>query len=117
MSGSTDPKHLALRARFVPMFMPYYRRHARALLHVILAVVLLGYGVSSLEVTAARLLSGIGQLARIVGLMLPPDPGSLATVLVFLKAMAETLAIALLGTLGAALVAFPLGFWRRVTPR
>jgi phosphonate transport system permease protein len=56
------------------------------------------------------LFSGIGQLARIAGLMLPPDPGSLATVLVFLKAMAETLAIALLGTLGAALVAFPLGF-------
>lgn len=110
MSGSTDPKHLAFRARFAPMFMPYYRRHARALLLVISAVALLGYGVSSLEVSAARLLSGIGQLARIAGLMLPPDPGSLATVLVFLKAMAETLAIALLGTLGAALVAFPLGF-------
>jgi len=110
MNGNTDQRDKALRVRFASVFTPYHRRNGRALAGLFLATLLLAYGLASLEVSAARLLSGIGQLARIAGLMLPPDPGSLATVLVFLKAMAETLAIALLGTLGAALVAFPLGF-------
>lgn len=100
----------AVRDRFAPLFMPYHRRHGRALLVLFVAAALWVYGMSSLEVSAARLLSGMGQLTRIAALMLPPDPASFAAVLVFLKAMGETLAIALLGTLGAALLAFPLGF-------
>lgn len=110
MTANTSQKAIALRARFATVFTPYHRRHARALAGLFLAAVLLAYGLSSLEVSASRLLGGIAQLTRIAGLMLPPDPGSLATVLVFAKAMGETLAIALLGTLGAAIAAFPLGF-------
>ena len=110
MNGNTGQRATVLRARFASVFTPYHRRHGRALAGLVLAIVLLAYGLSSLEVSPARLLSGIGQLTRIATLMLPPDPGSLAAVFVFAHAMAETLAIALLGTLGAALVAFPLGF-------
>lgn len=99
-----------VHSRFAPLFVPYHRRHGRPLLVLFLAAALWVYGVSSLDVSAARLVSGMGELMRIAGLMLPPDPASLAAVWVFLKAMAETLAIALLGTLGAAVVAFPLGF-------
>jgi phosphonate transport system permease protein len=42
--------------------------------------------------------------------MLPPDPGSATRAMLFLKALGETVAIAFLGTLLAAVLAFPLGF-------
>ena len=110
MKTSSGMDATALQARFAPMFRPYYLRHGRAILVLSLGAALWAYGLSVMDISAARLLSGLGELARIAGLMLPPDPGSLAAVRVFAKAMAETLAIALLGTLGAAIVAFPLGF-------
>jgi phosphonate transport system permease protein len=39
--------------------------------------------------------------------MLPPEPGSWAQAMTYLHALGETLSIALLGTLGGALLAFP----------
>jgi phosphonate transport system permease protein len=42
--------------------------------------------------------------------MLPPDPGSWARAIIFVKALFETIAIAFLGTILAAILAFPLGF-------
>lgn len=61
-----------------------------------------------LEFTFARLGTGIVQLGHFLSLMVPPSPGGKA--LVFLEALAETVAIAFLGTLLAAIIAFPLGF-------
>jgi phosphonate transport system permease protein len=61
-----------------------------------------------LEFSFARLGSGIVQLGTFLGLMVPPSPGTQFYGL--LKALAETVAIAFLGTLLAALLAFPLGF-------
>jgi phosphonate transport system permease protein len=43
--------------------------------------------------------------------MLPPDPGSWAQAKIYLHAMGETLAIAFLGTLGGAVLAFPVSFF------
>jgi len=60
--------------------------------------------------TFARLWGGLGELGKMVVLMLPPNPESWAMTKVYLYAVLETLAIALLGTLSAALAAFPLGF-------
>jgi phosphonate transport system permease protein len=40
--------------------------------------------------------------------MLPPDPGSWSQTSIYLKAMGETLSISLLGTLGGAVLAFPM---------
>ena len=68
------------------------------------------YGVSTFEVTLWRILSGFGNLGTFVMLMLPPDPGSLARAIIFVKALFETIAIAFLGTILAAILAFPLGF-------
>ena len=110
MSGNKTPAALAMRARHAAVFQSYYRRHGRGLGLLFLAVVLWLYGISAMEVSGQRLLKGVGELAHIVGLMLPPDPGSFAAVVVFVKALVETLAIAFLGTLGAAIIAFPLGF-------
>ena len=52
--------------------------------------------------------NGLGKLARILALMWPPDTGGHLPAM--LMAMAETLAMAFLGTLAASLVALPLGF-------
>jgi phosphonate transport system permease protein len=61
-----------------------------------------------LEFSLARIGSGLAQLGTFLGLMIPPSAGSNA--LAFLKALGETVAIAFLGTLLAAIVALPLGF-------
>jgi phosphonate transport system permease protein len=50
----------------------------------------------------------MGQIAHMVSLMFPPSPGGRLPL--YLQALAETLAIALLGTLTAAVLAFPVGF-------
>ena len=48
--------------------------------------------------------------AHFLGMMLPPDPQTWPRATLILRGLAETLAIAFLGTLSAALLAFPLGF-------
>lgn len=75
--------------------------------------VLLGlfiYGLSTLETSLWKIISGLGNLGTFVVLMLPPDPGSWARALIFVKALFETIAIAFLGTVLAAILALPLGF-------
>ena len=61
-----------------------------------------------LEFSLARLGSGLALLGTFLSLMVPPTPGTQLWQL--LHALAETVAIAFLGTLLAAIVAFPLGF-------
>ncbi|MFJ5368259.1 phosphonate ABC transporter, permease protein PhnE [Bosea sp. CER48] len=68
------------------------------------------YGLSTLETSLWKILSGFGNLGSFVVLMLPPDPGSWARALIFVKALFETIAIAFLGTVLAAVLALPLGF-------
>lgn len=68
------------------------------------------YGVASLEASLWKILAGFANLGSFVALMLPPDPGSLARAVIFVKALFETIAIAFLGTVLAAVLAFPLGF-------
>ena len=60
------------------------------------------------DITPARLWSGLGGLGTILVLMVPPSPGELW--LDILKGIAESVAMAFLGTFFAALVAVPLGF-------
>ncbi len=66
------------------------------------------FAVLRLEFSFARLGSGIVQLGTFLGLMVPPSPGT--QLWAFLHALAETVAIAFLGTLLAAILSFPLGF-------
>lgn len=78
---------------------------------VIAAIIgLFVYGLMTLEVSPWRIVTGLGNLGSFVVLMLPPDPGSAARALLFVKALFETIAIAFLGTILAAILAFPLGF-------
>jgi len=75
-------------------------------------------GFASLDISWSRFISGFAELARIIGLMLPPDCGNPARLLLWIKALGETLSIALLGTLTAAVLAFPISLLaaRNVTP-
>ena len=69
-----------------------------------------------LDISFDRLWSGLFQLGTIVALMLPPSPGGHLTL--YFDALLQTLSIALLGTLLAAVFALPLGFLaaRNVVP-
>ena len=97
-----------LRARHPAVFDGNPRGRAIAIAVLALLVALAGYAFWRLEFSFARLGSGMGQLAHMLSLMWPPTPGNKLPI--FLNAMAETLAIALLGTLTAAVLAFPVGF-------
>ena len=72
------------------------------------AVVVYAAGLVLLPVSPARIWAGLGQLGTIVLLMLPPSAGGHFRL--FLDALAQTLAIAFLGTSLAAVMALPFGF-------
>jgi len=70
------------------------------------AAALLVIGLIVLEFSPARMLAGLHQLGWITVMMFPPDPGS--SLPAYLVAMGETLSIALLGTVLAAVFALPV---------
>lgn len=65
------------------------------------------FGLVWFDISPVRLSGGLAALGRFVLLMVPPDPMGHAAL--FAQALAETLAIALLGTLTASVLAFPFG--------
>ena len=69
---------------------------------------LLLYGMDVLGFFDGTLIAGFGRLIEILGLMLPPDPGSWAHVRIYSISLLETVAIALLGTLSASVLALPV---------
>jgi phosphonate transport system permease protein len=60
------------------------------------------------DITPERIRNGLSGLGTIIVLMIPPSPGELW--LDILRGLAESVAMAFLGTFLAALVAVPLGF-------
>jgi phosphonate transport system permease protein len=116
MSGTSALREAA-RAR-LPVLRASHPEQFRAVTPTRLAVVavllgmagLLALGVWRLEIDTSRLLSGFGQLFHFLTLMIPPAPTRGASLEGVLAALAETLAIAFLGTLLAAIIAFPVAF-------
>ena len=100
-------RQVLLLSRYPTLFVPFYEKHWKALSGLALAALLFLYGVLTLGVSPSKIFFGLGELALMVMRMFPPDAQQFNT---YLYAIAETLAIALLGTLSAAVVAFPLGF-------
>ncbi len=74
------------------------------------ALGLMVFAVWELDFSWSRIWGGIGKLGDFVTHMIPPSYGTEARLVLYLKALGETLAIAFLGTLLAALFAFPMGF-------
>jgi phosphonate transport system permease protein len=100
------PDRQALRARYPHIFdRPASARLATPLVFL-LAIGIFAFGLVDLEFSPARLLAGLHQLGWISLMMVPPDPGS--SLPIYLKALGETLSIALLGTTIAAVLALPV---------
>ncbi|WP_027173230.1 phosphonate ABC transporter, permease protein PhnE [Methylobacterium sp. 10] len=112
-----DPAEIAaLRRRFPESFRPAWRARLLAGLALAALVAVSGYALVRLDFSAARLLNGLGRLGEFSLMMLPPETGGRAWA--FLQALAETLGIAFIGTLTAAILAFPVAFLaaRNVVP-
>jgi phosphonate transport system permease protein len=106
VSEAPAPDRERLRARYRDVFdRPASSRLATPAM-ILLAAGVLVFGLVDLDFSPARLWSGLHQLGWITLMMLPPDPGS--SLPLYLKALGETLSIALLGTTVAALLALPV---------
>jgi phosphonate transport system permease protein len=81
-----------------------------AVLIGLLGLVTLVVGIATLDVSWTRVFAGFSELGRIATLMLPPEYGTTSRLILWGHALLETLAIAFLGTLLAAVLALPLGF-------
>ena len=116
MSQIPVPDPAQLRARYPQIFArPASARLATPAM-VMLAFGIFLFGLVDLDFSPARFVSGLRELGWISMLMLPPDPGS--SLPLYLKALGETLSIALLGTTIAAVLALPVSLLaaRNVVP-
>lgn len=102
----TDRAEVA--ARHGALVNPPLMQRLPAVLVVAMVLGLAVLAMTRLEFSFARLGSGLVQLGTFLTLMVPPSPGGMA--ITFFKALGETVAIAVLGTTLAAVLAFPLGF-------
>ena len=106
MSKLPIPDLHGLQARYPGVFdRPASARLAMPLM-LLGAFGIFVFGLVHLGFSPARMLSGLRQLGWITMLMIPPDPGS--SLPLYLKALGETLSIALLGTTLAAVFALPV---------
>ena len=107
---------VGLRARHPLIFAPWWRQRT-ALIAVLLSMLLLAvYSFYRLDISLVRLLSGMHRLGDFAVLMFPPSAEG--RFIPFAQALAETVAIAFLGTLVAATLAFPVALLaaKNVTP-
>jgi len=101
---------LAVVAARHPEIIAKTRGRARRELTVgALLVALLVAGLWRVDFGLARMLAGITKFGEILWRMLPPTPGTLSRFAFYLHSLLETLGLALVGTLAAAIIAFPLG--------
>jgi phosphonate transport system permease protein len=84
---------------------------ARKTVRIVLAVLALAWFITLMiwfDLTPARLWAGVAGLGKILRLMFPPSPGD--QWLDILRGLAESVAMAFLGSFVAMLIAIPLGF-------
>lgn len=108
LSTLTETDRARLVRAYPEVFSPSLPRRLQTLLLIALLIGLFIFGMVWLGFSFEKLASGIRRLGVIVGLMFPPSPGNLLHL--YLKGLAETLAIAFLGTLLAAIAAYPVAF-------
>jgi phosphonate transport system permease protein len=95
-----------LAARHRAVFAPSLAQRLRTPLLAAALLGLLLFSLWRMEASPERVWNGLERLGFIVGFMWPPQAGG--QTLVYLQALAETVAIALLGTLLGAALALPL---------
>lgn len=109
-SPATRQLHRDVAQRHAALLRPSLARRART---VAVVVALFGGLIASLAYlgfSPGRLFAGVGRFGYILAWMMPPNPESWANAGFYLNALLQTLAIAFIGTTGAAVLAFPLSF-------
>lgn len=116
MSRPPDVNAAEIRARYPDVFNRPASSRLVTPSMLVAALAIFVLGLVDLDFSPARLISGLSQLGWISMMMIPPDPGS--SLPLYLKALGETLSIALLGTTLAALMALPVSLLaaRNVVP-
>jgi phosphonate transport system permease protein len=104
----TPEQVAALRLRMPAAFGPPPLARALRLAGGLAALGWLGFLFWWFDITPQRLWNGLSGLGTIIRLMIPPSPGELWVDI--LEGIAESVAMAFLGTFIAALIAVPLGF-------
>ncbi|HEX3350790.1 MAG TPA: phosphonate ABC transporter, permease protein PhnE [Acetobacteraceae bacterium] len=100
----------AVAARYADVLAPDWKSRGVTLALIAGAVAIYLFGLIALDISPLRLYNGMAELIGIIGLMLPPSLHSWAHFWTYLSALGQTLAIAFLGVLLAAIIGFPLGF-------
>lgn len=104
------PENIALvRNRAPAVFATKTRRLIVQWLGWLSLILLTAYCLVLFDFSPVRIWNGLGQLGAILRHMFPPESGG--NMIEFLGAIAETLAMAFLGTLFAAIIAVPLSFF------
>jgi len=106
----SDLVHLVSKAELIApgaVVVPVARR-VKAWLGAALFVILFSLAWIDLEITISVLAGGFGKMVDILATMVPPSSGGQEQRLLW--AIAQTIAIAILGTVLAVLIATPLGF-------
>jgi phosphonate transport system permease protein len=100
-----DIDRAGLKARYPETFRTPVLSRAVYLTIVTAGAGLVIYALWRFGFSPAKFLDGLGKLGTVIALMVPPDPGS--QFWKYVAALGETLSIAFLGTLGAAILALP----------
>lgn len=116
MSKPQEVNSAEIRARYPDVFNRPASSRLATPVALAAALAVFVFGLVDLDFSPSRLISGLSQLGWISMMMIPPDPGS--SLPLYLKALGETLSIALLGTTLAALLALPVSLLaaRNVVP-
>jgi len=108
MRGSALANLTGLRSRHPQHFATPWRQRAMTAGLLAALVGIAVWAVLRLDIAPGRLLAGLGELVRIGGMMFPPLPHGWPQAWTYAQALVETIAIAFLGTLLGAVLAFPL---------
>jgi len=117
LADVTEADIAAARARLPRAFGPGRAAKLRRAAGWLVFALWLGTLLWWFEITPQRLWNGLGGLGTILRLMVPPSPGTQWDEI--LNAMAQTVAMAFMGTFFSSLLAVPLGFLgaRNVVPQ
>ena len=99
----------ATAARHAPLIAEGRRRALREIGVGLLLLALVAGGLWRVDFGFARMAAGLAKFGEILLRMLPPTPDTLGRFLFYLHALLETLGLALIGTVTAGIIAFPLG--------
>ncbi|MCX7380970.1 MAG: phosphonate ABC transporter, permease protein PhnE [Alphaproteobacteria bacterium] len=110
MSESAATLSAMLRSRNVELPRYGWRTHGPGFVAIAVLIGLFFLGVPVLGISFERFIPGLWRLGDIVMLMMPPSPETWSRFFIYLEALGQTLAIAFLGTMTAAVFAIPLGF-------